>query len=328
MATVSTLARQGEAAGFGSLYTVEAGRSAFVTAAAVIAATEQASVGTYIVNAFAREPWLTGIAARDLGELSGGRFVLGVGTGNPHFNDWYMGIDSSRPVAKMRDYLRIVRGIVAARAGESFRYEGDVHRIRWRASWDPAQPSIPVHLAASGPNMVSLAGQEADGVAVGVMASTDFLRRIVRPAAQTAAEEAGRDPDQLAFPMGAQLSVNADEELARRATRASICGLFHPVPPPYYDSQLRQLGFADFADAAARLMPRGRTKEAMELVPDEVIDTMTITGTPAQCAARVAEYEGLADEIILMRLGQMGEPTGPGAWDDLFDLASRVASAG
>ena len=327
MATMSTLAREGEAAGFASLHTVEAGRSAFVTAAAVIAATERATVGTYIVNAYAREPWLTGIAARDLGELSDGRFVLGVGTGNPHFNDWYMGIDSSRPVAKMRDYLRIVRGVVAARVGEPVRYQGDVHRIRWRASWEPAQPSIPVHLSASGPNMVRLAGQEADGVAVGVMSSTDFLRRIVRPAARAAATGAGRDPDELAFPMGAQLSVNADEELARRATRASICGLFHPVPHPYYDSQLRQLGFADFADAAARLMPDGRTREAMELVPDEVIDTMTITGTPAQCAARVADYEGLADEIILMRLGQQGEPGGPAAWDDLFDLASRVASA-
>ena len=327
MNTVSTLARDGEAAGFGSLYTVEAGRSAYVTAAAVIAATEQATVGTYIVNAYAREPWLTGIAARDLGELSGGRFVLGIGTGNPHFNDWYMGSGTARPVAKLRDYLRIVRAVVAAGPGDPVRYEGDVHRIRWRASWEPAQPSIPVYLSASGPNMVRLAGQEADGVAVGVMSSVGFLRDIVRPAAQAAAAEAGRNPDELAFPMGAQLSVNADEELARKATRASICGLYHPVPHPYYDSQLRQLGFDEFADAAARLMPKGRTREAMALVPDEVIDTMTITGTPAQCAARIAEYEGLADEIILMRLAQVGQPSGPAAWDDLFDLAARVAAA-
>ncbi len=328
MATVTRLASAAEAAGFDSLHTVEAGRSAFVTAAAVIAATERATVGTYIVNAYAREPWLTGIAARDLAELSGGRFVLGVGTGNPHFNDWYLGIDSSRPVAKMRDYLRIVRRVVTARAGEAVRYDGDVHRIRWRASWEPAQPSLPVYLSASGPNMVRLAGQEADGVAVGVMSSTDFLRRIVRPAARAAAEDVGRDAGELAFPVGAQLSVNADEELARRATRASICGLFHPVPHPYYDSQLRQLGYGDFADAAARLMPEGRTREAMELVPDEVIDTMTITGTPAQCAARVADYDGLADELVLMRLEQRGEPSGPAAWDDLFDLASRVAATG
>ena len=79
--------------GMDSMYTVEAGRSAFVSAAAVIAATERVTVGTYIANAYAREPWLTAIAARDLDEMSGGRFTLGLGTGNRHFNEWYMGVD-------------------------------------------------------------------------------------------------------------------------------------------------------------------------------------------------------------------------------------------
>jgi alkanesulfonate monooxygenase SsuD/methylene tetrahydromethanopterin reductase-like flavin-dependent oxidoreductase (luciferase family) len=325
LAAMVELAREGEAAGCGSMYTVEAGRSAFVTAAAVMAATEHVTVGTYIANAYAREPWLTGIAARDLGELSGGRFVLGLGTGNPHFNDWYMGSGTDRPIAKLRDYLRIVRGIVSARAGEAVRHDGDVHRIRWRASYEPAQPALPVYLSASGPNMVRLAGADADGVAIGIMTSTSFLADIVRPAAREAAAEAGRDPDALAFPIGAQVSVNADEERARQATRASVCGLFHPVPHPYYDSQLRQLGFDDFADAATRLMPEGRTREAMNSVPDEVIDTMTITGTPAQCAARIAQYEGLADEIIVIRVAQPDEPVGLAAYEGLLELASLTS---
>lgn len=326
LATITTLAREGEAAGFAAMYTVEAGRSAFVPAAAVINATERIQVGTYIVNAYARDPWITALAARDLDELSGGRFVLGVGTGNRHMNEWYMGVDSSRPLAKMRDYLEIVRAVVAAQAGEAVRYEGPVHRIRWRASWNPVRPSLPVYLSASGPKMVQLAGEAADGVGVGIMASTRFLRDIVRPNAQAAAAAAGRDADALAFPIGAQVSVNRDEELARDATRLSICGLFHPVPHPYYDSQLRQLGFADFADQASALMPAGRTREAMTLVPDEVIDTMTITGTPQQCAARIAQYEGLADEIVALRIAQRDEPAGLAAYDDLFELAALTAT--
>lgn len=321
---VTDLAREGEAAGFASMYTVEAGRSAFVTAAAVIAATERTRVGTYIANAYAREPWLTAVAARDLAELSDGRFVLGLGTGNPYFNEWYLGADTARPIAKLRDYLRIVRAVVAARAGEPVRYEGEVHRIRWRASWEPAQAPIPVYLSASGPNMVRLAGAEADGVAIGIMTSTRFLADIVRPSARAAAAEAGRDPDSLAFPIGAQVSVDRDEERAREATKAAICGLLHPVPHPYYDSQLRQLGFADFADAAARLMPERRTREAKDLVPDEVIDTMTITGTPEQCAARVAEYEGLADEIVAFRVPQPDDPMGLAAYEPLLELAALV----
>jgi alkanesulfonate monooxygenase SsuD/methylene tetrahydromethanopterin reductase-like flavin-dependent oxidoreductase (luciferase family) len=280
-----------------------------------------------VVNAYGRDPWLTGLAARDLDELSGGRFVLGIGTGNVHFNEWYMGVDSSRPLAKMRDYLEIVRAVVAARAGEPVRYTGPVHSIRWRASWDPARPAVPVYLSASGPRMVQLAGEVADGVAAGIMCSTAFLRDIVRPRARAGAGAVGRDPGALAFPMGALVSVNEDAESARDATRASICGLFHPVPHPYYDSQLRQLGFGEFADRAAELMPAGRTREAMGLVPDEVLDTMTITGTPEECAARVAEYEGLADEVVAFRVAQRGEPAGVAAYEGLFELASLTAAA-
>ena len=319
---IVTLAREGEAAGVESIYTVEAGRSALVPAAAVVNATSHARIGTYIVNAYARDPWLTGLAARDLDELSGGRFVLGVGTGNPHFNEWYMGIDSSKPIAKMRDYLEIVRAVVAGKAGEPVRHNGEVHSIRWRATWDPTRESIPVYLSASGPNMVRLAGEVSDGVGVGIMSSVTFMRDIVRPNARSAAEAVGRDPDALAFPMGSLVSVNQDAELARQATRAAICGLFHPVPHPYYDSQLRQLGFADFADQATALMPQGKIREAMALVPNEVVDTMTITGTPAECAARLTEYEGIADEVIAFRIAQRNEPVGIAAYEKLFELAS------
>ncbi|MEQ9450169.1 MAG: LLM class flavin-dependent oxidoreductase [Pseudomonadales bacterium] len=324
--TITTLSCEAEAAGIDALYTVDAGRSATITAAAVIHATEKVRVGTYIVNAYAREPWMTGIEARDLNEISGGRFVLGVGTGNLHFNDLYMGIDSTRSLAKMRDYMQIVRGVVTGRAAERVRYQGDVHRIRWRATWEPATTELPVYLSASGPKMVRLAGEVSDGVGVGIMSSVEFVRDIVRPNARAGAEAAGRDPDALAFPMAATVSINQDVERARDATRASICKLFHPIPHPYYDSQLRQLGFGEFADQAARLMPAGRLHEAMALVPDEVIDTMTITGNLEQCAARIREYSGVADEVILARTAQRGEAKDMAAYDDFFALINTFAA--
>lgn len=317
------LAGRGEAAGFDSMFVVEAGRSASVPAAAVINATTVCQVGTYVVNAYAREPWLTGMMARDLDDLSGGRFVLGVGTGNKHFNEWYMGSDMSKPIAKMRDYMTIVRAVVAGKRGEAVRHNGRAHSIRWRASYEPQRPTIPVYLSASGPNMVKLAGEVSDGVGVGIMSSVEFLRDIVRPNAQGGATTAGRDPDALAFPMAAMVSVNQDAERARDAVKKAIAELFHPVPHPYYDSQLRQLGFAEFADQASALMPEGKLRETMDLVPDAVIDTMTITGTVEQCAQRIAEYEGFADEIIAFRIAQRDEPRGIAAYEDLFTLAAQ-----
>lgn len=324
--TLTTLASQAEQAGIFSVYTVDAGRSATVTAAAVIHVTQRVRVGTYIVNAYAREPWMTGIEARDLNEISGGRFALGVGTGNLHFNDLYMGIDSRKSLAKMRDFLTIVRMVANGKAAERVRYQGDVHRIRWRASWDPATTDLPVYLSASGPNMLQLAGEVTDGVAVGIMSSVPFMRDIVIPNAKQGAELAGRDSEALAFPMAATVSINKDRENARQASRASICKLYHPIPHPYYDLQLRQLGFADFADKATELMPAGRLEEAMQWVPDEVVDTMTITGTLDECITRVGEYHGLADQVILARTGQRDDRRALSDYDDFFKLIAQAGS--
>ena len=322
--TITTISREAEDAGIYSLYTVDAGRSATVTAAAVINATRRAQVGTYIVNAYAREPWMTGIEARDLNEISEGRFVLGVGTGNLHFNDLYMGVDSSRPLEKMRDFMEIVNKVVSSKAREPVRYQGKTHRIRWRATWDPATAGVPVYLSASGPKMVRLAGEVSNGVGIGIMSSVEFVRDIVRPNARLGAVAAGHDPDALAFPMAATVSINNDAELARDATRAAICKLYYPIPHPYYDSQLRQLGHEEFADQAAQLMPQGRLLEAMALVPDKVIDTMTITGNLDECAARIKAYEGIADEVILARTTQRGEVEGMAAYKNLFELVNRA----
>ena len=324
--TLITLATRAEQAGIHALYTVDAGRSATVAAAAVINATRRARVGTYIVNAYAREPWMTGIEARDLNEISGGRFVLGVGTGNLHFNDLSMGIDSKKSLAKMRDFLSIVRLVANGKAGERVRYQGEVHRIRWRASWEPASTNLPVYLSASGPNMLQLAGEVTDGVAVGIMSSVRFMRDIVLPNAAKGAAAAGRDPAQLAYPMAATVSINKDRELARQASRASICRLFHPIPHPYYDLQLRQLGFTDFADKAAALMPAGKLEEAMRWVPDEVVDTMTITGTLDDCAARVSDYEGLADQVILARTAQSDDRRDLSDYDGFFRLIGEAGT--
>ena len=325
MKTITNIARAAEGAGINALYTVDAGRSATITAAAVINATSRAQVGTYIVNAYAREPWMTGLEARDLNEISGGRFILGVGTGNLHFNDYYMGIDSRKAKAKMRDFMTIVRLVVSGRAAERVRYQGDVHRIRWRATWNPTTPSLPVYLSASGPNMVRLAGEVSDGVGIGIMSSVEFVRDVVRPNAQAGAVAAGRDPQALRFPTAATVSVNRDVEAARNASRAAICKLYHPIPHPYYDSQLRQMGFAEFADQASRLMPAGKLREAMALVPDEVVDRMTITGNVEQCARRIQAYAGVADELILARTGQRNDTGTMADYEDLLQLISASA---
>jgi alkanesulfonate monooxygenase SsuD/methylene tetrahydromethanopterin reductase-like flavin-dependent oxidoreductase (luciferase family) len=76
----------------------------------------------------------------------------------------------------------------------------------------------------------------------------------------------------------------------------------------------------------ADLMPKGNTSEAMKLMPEEIIDTMTISGTPSECARRVSEYEGLADQIVMMRVAQRNEAAGVYAYEPIFELVSETTS--
>ena len=69
---------------------------------------------------------------------------------------------------------------------------------------------------------------------------------------------------------------------------------FPPVPHPYYDSQMRQQGFSETTDRLAELMPQGKTAEAMRIIPEEVVDTLTISGTPAGVPVTI-EYEGVTE---------------------------------
>jgi len=296
------LAQQAEAAGVDAVYGIEGTRDVFVVMAAIAAATTRIGVGTYVANAYARTPQAAATGALHLDELSGGRFMFGIGAGNRHINEWVFGTDSSKPMKKMREYLAILRGYLHGEGLDDTDIGGELHHMQARFI-QPSARRVPLVVAAAGPRMIELAAAASDGVALGILISADHLAGAIRPRAAAAAARAGRNPDELVFPMAALVNVHEDEERARTLTRRAILGLFHPVPHPYYDFLLREQGYARVADAATELTPQKRWAEAMEVIDDELIDRLTITGTPEQCAARLNDYTGLADEIICLSLG-------------------------
>jgi alkanesulfonate monooxygenase SsuD/methylene tetrahydromethanopterin reductase-like flavin-dependent oxidoreductase (luciferase family) len=168
--------------------------------------------------------------------------------------------------------------------------------------------------------MTELAAASSDGVGVGELVSPERLRDVIRPLARKAAEAAGRDPDALLFPMAAIVSVDEDEGRARAASKEAVCRLFHPVPHPYYDFLLRAQGYGAAADAAGALVPQGKMSEAVEHIDDEIVDRLTITGTPAACAGRLAAYEGLVDEVICLDLAGRSPTVTPDSSGALFTM--------
>ena len=298
-----TVAREAEAASFDSLYCVEAWRSAFVPLAALACETQRVRLGSYVINAYGRSPFITGMSAVDLDELSGGRLLLAVGSGNRHINEDYQGIPHERPLRKMREYVELLRMISRTPAGGEVAYDGEVHRMHWHPAVQPVRPSIPVYVAGIYPKMVKVAASVGDGLALGALLSADYIREVLRPLARDAAEAAGRDPNELGYLMSGFVAADEDRERARNAVRLAICSLFHPLPHPYYEFLLREQGFSEAADAALRHVPEGRTEAAMEAMDDKLVDALAMTGSPKDCAEGAAAYDGLVDEVIFTNVG-------------------------
>lgn len=301
------LAQRAQAIGVHAVHGIEAINDVFVPMAAIAAATSTIGIGTYVANAYARTPQAAAFAARSLDELSGGRFTFGLGAGNRHVNEWVFGLDSTRPMAKMREYLAVVEALLTGEVGDGREVGGEIHHMQARFVSRPARP-VPVIVAAAGPRMIELAAAASQGVGLGILISPEHIAGDIRPRAQAAAAAAGRDPDRIRFPMAALTSVDDDAEQARARARRAICGLFHPVPHPYYDFLLRAQGYGAVADALTRLAPEGQWAEAAAQVPDEVVDRLTLTGTPAQAAARLQAYDGIADEVICLQLATTRHP--------------------
>ncbi|GIF26099.1 alkanesulfonate monooxygenase SsuD/methylene tetrahydromethanopterin reductase-like flavin-dependent oxidoreductase (luciferase family) [Actinoplanes tereljensis] len=289
LAELVDAARAAEAAGAGVAWTPELHRSAPVVAAAIAAGTQTIGVGTGIALAFARSAMLTALTALDLDELSGGRFRLGLGTGVARLNQDWHGADFEKPVPRLRDTVAIIRAVEAG--GDPIAHEG-VRSIAvrgWRRPYPAARPQIPIYLAAVGPAMLRLTAAIADGWISHELCPPDDLRTRIRPVLT-----GSRKLDIVA---SACCSVDADPAIARRRA-ANVVGFYASVRS--YADMFGAAGFGPVTTAANAALRAGRPADDLgDLIPDEMVDAYTIAGTPAHCAARITEYDGLADAIKL-----------------------------
>ncbi len=323
----ATLAQQAESSGFASLYMAEAYRSCWVPLTAMAAATSTIRLGPYILNAYGHSPLMTGMAAVDFNEFSGGRLLLGIGAGNRQINEQWHGVPHERALTKMREYVTLLKLIARTRRGETLKYAGKIHHMDWTPTADPGDQPFPVYLAAVFPRMTRIAAQVADGIAGGGTLSAEYLRDVVKPQAATAAADVDRDPATIGWKAVSLIAVNHDRERARRTAREAICHLYAPLPHPYYEYTMREQGFGEAADALLKLMPAGKLEAAVDAIPDECVDRLTIAGTLEDCRERIASYEGVVDELILANVAPAADGDMMRVYAPLMQLAGAASLA-
>jgi probable F420-dependent oxidoreductase len=292
-----SLAREAEGAGFESVWVAETARSAFVQAAVACGATSRIAVGTNIALAFPRSPTITAMSARDLAELSGGRFILGLGTQVKRVNEQRFGVAFEHPAPKVAEAVEVIREVLATFQGEPIEHRGRFYEITMPPfpGAGPAPGGVRIYLAAVNALMAEAAGRVADGVLGHPMTSPLWLKDVIRPAVERGAAAAGRDPSSVNVSTGLILQISDDRDEARREAALQV-GFYATTRT--YRPVLAMHGFED------RLEPLRRAfllqdYPAMVDVALPMADVLAIAGSSGECRERVLEFEGLADRVIL-----------------------------
>jgi probable F420-dependent oxidoreductase len=293
------LAAHAEAAGFDSVWAPEFhNHSGPLALAGAALETESVELGTSIAWAFGRSPLLTAVTALDLDELSGGRFILGLGTGTRRMRTDWLGAPGDRPATRLRETVEAIRAVWAAAEAGAVEYEGELVQLRVRPYGRAGQirATLPVYLAAVNEGMARTAGAVADGVVSHPMATLRYIDEVMRPAIAQGAEAEGRSASDVAIADWLLVAVSDDEEQARADAKRQIA--FHATVPTYD----RILDLHGFTETAARIRELWRSFDLggmTALVTDEMLDQMAVAGTPQECRERVPERAANVDRLLL-----------------------------
>jgi probable F420-dependent oxidoreductase len=291
------LAARAEAAGFESAWAPEFHNHSGVLALAGAALeTDRIELGTAISWAFARSPLLTAVTALDLDEMSGGRFVLGLGTGTRRMRTHWLGAPAERPATRLRETVEAVRAVWTAGSAGAVRYDGELVQLDVRPYGRAGQvrDDIPVYVAAVNEQMTRTAGTVADGVVAHPMATPRYIEEVMRPALAQGAEAGGRAPAAVADWVIVAASDDADQ--ARQDAKRQIA--FHATVRTY--DRILELHGYDAVAAQIRELWRSFDLAGMTaLVPDEMLDEMAVAGTPAECRAGLERRAAAADRLLL-----------------------------
>jgi 5,10-methylenetetrahydromethanopterin reductase len=284
-------AQLAEEAGFEAVWQAESRlvREATVPMAAYAAVTERIGIGSGVVNTWTRNVGLLAATFSTLDDLAPGRVRLGLGA-------WWdplaskVGIDRRHPLQAMRETVEATRRLLAM---ERVTFQGDfVHLDDVEIDivhGDRSPKHVPIYVGATGMKMMELAGEIGDGVLLNYLVGPDYNRQAM-DALATGAERAGRSVDDLDRPQLIVCSLDDDRSLALDRARELVAQYLGQQPHIMRASGVDE----SLLEEIGRVLTWPATPEQIErataLVPDDVVELITASGTPDECRAKVDEY--------------------------------------
>jgi probable F420-dependent oxidoreductase len=284
------VAAAADQAGFESVWTTEFfSQHGLVRLAAVATATRNVKLGTAIAYAFMRTPMLAATGAMDIDEISGGRMILGLGTGTKTMNEnWYSMPFEDPPAPRVRDAIGLIRAAFEAQDGGGLTYEGKYYQVQIPQYQRRGAPrkDIPVYLAAVNQGMIRAAAATADGLVGHPIFTRQYMTDTVLPLLE------GSKCELIPYII---TSVNEDPVAARNEARNQVAfyyttRLYHPV--------LAGSGWESQAETIAAAFKQGDFRACVAAVPDEMVDAIALTGTPDEVRDKIGQWQDIADHVL------------------------------
>lgn len=289
------LAQEAERLGYDSVWAAEAwGTDAVSVLAWIAARTSRIKVGSAIMQIPGRTPANAAMTAATLDLMSGGRFILGLGTSGPQVVEGWHGQPWGRPLEKTREYVEIVR---AALRREVVRHEGAHYRIPYdgpgatglgkplKLMLRPLRAEIPIYLAAIGPRNVALAAEIADGW-LPIFVAPERFAEVFGPSLAGA-------PPGFEVAATASVLVGDDVQALRDALKPHLAlyvGGMGAKGRNFYNALVRRYGFEAEAERIQELYLSGHQREAIAAVPDELVDAVALVGPKERIRDRLEAW--------------------------------------
>ena len=317
-------AKEAEATGYAGIFTPEARHDGFLPLVAAAGETETIELGTSVAIAFARTPMTLAHLGHDMQLLSGGRFVLGLGSQiRPHIERRYS-MPWSHPAARMREMVEALRAIWRCwNEGEPLDFQGDfyTHTLMPPTFVPPTNPHGPprVWVAGVGRRMVEVAGAVGDGLICHPLVSARYLREALVPHLHDGARAAGRDPEDLEVAAMSMVATGTTEEEMAAAMDATRVQIAFYASTPAYRPVLEMHGWGDLQPEMRQMTKEGRWTEMGTAIEDEMLRTLAIVAEPDAVGPALEErFGGIADRVGISAVA-------PGVRSVLASVVPRLA---
>ena len=312
------LIKQAESMGYDSVWTAEAyGNDAVTSAAYVLAQTSKIRVGTAIMQMPARTPAMCAMTAMSLDQLSGGRFIVGLGASGPQVVEGWHGVPYGKPVTRTKEYIQIMRKIFEREGPVEFdgqmyqmpnQSEGTTGLGKPLKSILAAASDIPIYTASITPAGLRCAGEVADGVFPVWMDPNKY--DVLGESIEQGFEKAGNGKSLKDFDVAPFVTVAMNDDLdaaydALRPWLALYIGGMGAKNKNFYHDYATRLGYGDAANQIQELYLSGKKPEAEALVPNELLDEVSLIGPRERIIERLGPWKeaGKRGEVGSMLLG-------------------------